>query len=57
MLAQDSLYLWEWQTARIFKEQGKVTEAIRAYENAIATLETIRSDILTASRDVVNLKP
>ncbi|AOY81687.1 CHAT domain-containing protein [Moorena producens JHB] len=52
LLAQDSLYLWEWQTARIFKEQGKVTEAIGAYENAIATLETIRSDILTASRDV-----
>ncbi|NEO23768.1 CHAT domain-containing protein [Moorena sp. SIO4A5] len=52
LLAKDSLYLWEWQTARIFKEQGKVTEAIGAYENAIATLETIRSDILTASRDV-----
>ncbi|HEY9834733.1 MAG TPA: CHAT domain-containing protein [Stenomitos sp.] len=50
--AQDSLYLWEWQVGRIFKAQGKNAEALKAYEQAVATLETIRSDILTANRDL-----
>ena len=50
--AQDSLYVWEWQTGRILKAQGKTTEAISAYEQAINTLEPIRRDILTANRDI-----
>jgi CHAT domain-containing protein len=50
--AKDSLYLWEWQTARLLQAQGKEREAIVAYERAIRTLESIRSDILTANRDV-----
>ena len=50
--AQDSLYLWEWQTGRIFKNQGKIREAIAAYEQAIKTLDSIRRDILTANRDI-----
>ncbi len=50
--AQDSLYLWEWQAGRIFKAQGKISEAISAYEQAIKTLDTIRRDILTANRDI-----
>lgn len=50
--AQDSLYLWEWQTGRIFKAQGKTDEAIPAYSMAMNTLEDIRQDILTANRDI-----
>ncbi|WP_313954528.1 CHAT domain-containing protein [Aulosira sp. FACHB-615] len=50
--AQDSLYLWEWQTGRILKAQGKFDSAISAYEQAIKTLDTIRRDILTANRDI-----
>ena len=50
--ARDSLYLWEWQTARIFQQQGNTSEAIRAYKRAIATLDSIRNDILTANRDI-----
>lgn len=50
--AKDSLYLWEWQTGRILKQQGRIRDAIAAYERAIATLEGIRSDILTANRDL-----
>ncbi len=50
--AQDSLYVWEWQTGRILKAQGKTTEAISAYEQALNTLEPIRRDILTANRDI-----
>ncbi|GAB4173505.1 MAG: hypothetical protein Fur006_02880 [Coleofasciculaceae cyanobacterium] len=52
LLRQDSLYLWEWQVGRLFKAQGKTVEALKAYEQAVATLETIRSDILTANRDL-----
>lgn len=50
--AKDSLYLWEWQTGRILKAQGKIDEAISAYDRAIKTLGDIRGDILTANRDI-----
>ena len=49
---KDSLYLWEWQTGRILLAQDKPGAAIAAYETAIATLESIRDNILTANRDV-----
>lgn len=48
----DSLYLWQWQTGRILKEQGELESAIVAYDKAVATLAQIRSDILTADRDI-----
>ncbi len=50
--AKDSLYLWEWQTGRILAKQGENDKAIAAYKRAIATLESIRSDILSANRDL-----
>lgn len=50
--SKDSLYQWEWQRGRILKAQGKPFEAIAAYEKAVATLESIRSDLLIASRDL-----
>lgn len=50
--AKDSLYLWEWQTGKILLAQGRQEEAINAYETAIATLESIRDDLLTANRDI-----
>ncbi|GAB1545175.1 hypothetical protein NUACC21_78510 [Scytonema sp. NUACC21] len=50
--ARDSLYLWEWQTGRILKAQGKASEALAAYERAYTLLEQIRSDILLAERDL-----
>jgi CHAT domain-containing protein len=52
LLAKDSLYLWEWQAGRIFKALRQEDNAIKAYERAIATLESIRGDILIANRDV-----
>ena len=48
----DSLYLWEWQAARIFEKQNQTSLAIDAYQSAITTLETIRDDLLTANRDL-----
>ena len=50
--AKDSLYRWEWQTGRILKAQGQLNEAIGVYEGAIATLETIRDELLVANRDL-----
>jgi CHAT domain-containing protein/uncharacterized protein HemY len=52
LLAKDSLYLWEWQAGRIFTALRQEDNAIKAYERAIATLESIRGDILIANRDV-----
>lgn len=50
--APDSLYLWQWQTGRLLKTQGKRNEAIDAYEAAIATLEQVRRDILVAEQEL-----
>ena len=50
-VANDSLYLWEWQKGRIIEKQGQKQQAITVYERAYNTLETIRSDILTSNRD------
>lgn len=50
--SRDSLYLWDWQAARIYLQQGKENEALKAYEKAITTLKKIRNDILTANRDL-----
>jgi CHAT domain-containing protein len=57
----DSRYLWEWQTGRILKQQlplqtdpqpERLKAVIAIYEKSVATLETIRSDLLTANRDL-----
>ncbi|MGL5074646.1 MAG: CHAT domain-containing protein, partial [Waterburya sp.] len=40
------------QTGRIFKQQQNKSAAIRAYQQAITTLNSIRQDILTSNRDV-----
>ncbi|MEO0867060.1 MAG: CHAT domain-containing protein, partial [Cyanobacteria bacterium J06642_11] len=50
--AQDSLYLWEWQLGRIYKALDKTDEANQAYDQAVELLEQIRSDILSADRDL-----
>ncbi len=50
--AADSLYRWQWQAGRVFKVTGDRTQAIASYESAIATLQSIRSDILVANKDL-----
>ena len=45
--APESLYLWQWQTGRLFKEQKKIDEAISAYRNAIHTLQSFRLEAYT----------
>ncbi|MBF2029772.1 MAG: CHAT domain-containing protein [Oscillatoriales cyanobacterium C42_A2020_001] len=50
--AADSLYRWQWQSGRLLKATGQLNSAIAAYDQAIATLQTIRSDIIAASKDL-----
>lgn len=50
--AADSLYRWQWQAGRILKATGESQQSIVAYEQAIATLQSIRGDIVAANREL-----
>ncbi|MCL1471852.1 CHAT domain-containing protein [Argonema antarcticum] len=50
--AVDSLYRWQWQAGRILRATGETDKAILYYEQAIASLQSIRSDILAANKDL-----
>jgi hypothetical protein len=43
--ALDGLYRWQWQAARLLERQGEAEQAIAAYRQSIATLETIRPEL------------
>lgn len=45
--ALESLYLWEWQTARILQQQNHLEQALAAYRRALFNLQGIRSDLGT----------
>lgn len=42
--APEAQYRWEWQYANILNDLNRIEEAIAAYENAIETLESVRSE-------------
>jgi CHAT domain-containing protein/lipopolysaccharide biosynthesis regulator YciM len=50
--AADSLYRWQWQIGRLLKASGQTERAIATYEQAIATLQSIRGDIVVANKDL-----
>ncbi len=50
--AADSAYRWQWQAGRLLKAAGKTKDAIAFYEQAIATLQSIRNNLLTANPDL-----
>ena len=45
-------YRWEWQLGRLFNQQGDSQQAIAAYRAAVASLKSVRSDLLTINSDV-----
>jgi CHAT domain-containing protein len=45
-------YYWEWQLGRLLQKQGKIEEAIAAYETAAASLKSVRGDLLTVNTDI-----
>lgn len=50
--AADSLYRWQAQIGRIYKAKGQNEPAITSYKDAIVTLQSIRSDLAAASKDL-----
>lgn len=44
-------YRWQWQLGRIFTARGNTQEAILAYNQAVTTLQSLRSDLVTVDAD------
>ncbi len=51
--APDSLYQWNWQAGRIFKAQGNIKQATAAYENALASLQSVRREYAQAKSELL----
>jgi CHAT domain-containing protein/tetratricopeptide (TPR) repeat protein len=45
-------YLWQWQLGRLLKRQGDISGAIAAYDAAVETLESLRTDLAAVNQDV-----
>lgn len=52
MQSPDIRYRWEWQLGRLWEKQGDRKKAIASYQQAVKTLKSIRSDLLTINSDV-----
>ncbi len=47
--APEALYLWQWQVGRLKWAMGDLEGATEAYKSAVATLRSIRSDMIVGS--------
>ncbi|HBB33691.1 MAG TPA: hypothetical protein DDZ80_19480 [Cyanobacteria bacterium UBA8803] len=52
ILTSDIGYRWQWQLGRLLEQQGDIKGAIEAYEEAVKTLNSVRSDLLTIDSEV-----
>jgi CHAT domain-containing protein len=50
--AWDLAYQWQWQLARIHRNQGQIDRALKDYAVAVETLKYIRGDLLSLNPDV-----
>jgi CHAT domain-containing protein len=50
--ASDITYRWQWQLGRLLKETGNIPGAIAAYTEAVNTLQSLRSDLVSVNPDV-----
>ncbi|BAY21540.1 TPR repeat protein [Calothrix sp. NIES-2100] len=50
--APEIAYRWQWQLGRLFKAQGNIPDAIIAYDASLATLESLRSDLVAVNQNV-----
>ncbi|GAA6616170.1 CHAT domain-containing protein [Scytonema sp. NUACC26] len=50
--ASDIAYRWEWQLGRLLKARENIQGAIAAYDTTVATLESLRSDLVAVNREV-----
>ncbi len=45
-------YHWQWQLGRILKARGDIEGAIAAYQQAVTTLQSLRSDLVAVESDI-----
>ncbi len=50
--ASELSYQWQWQQGRLFKAQGKRQKALQAYKQAITTLKSLRSDLVSINPEI-----
>ena len=50
--APDIAYRWQWQLGRLLKDSGNIKGAIAAYTEAVATLQSLRSDLVAINPDI-----
>lgn len=50
--AANILYRWSWQAGRIYRTLGQNEAAIKAYQQAVASLQLIKSDLATKSEEL-----
>ena len=50
VLALDTLYLWQWQTGRIYHQLQQTNDAIAFYTQAVTNLNRVRDEILSSNR-------
>ncbi len=50
--APDIAYRWQWQLGRLFKVQADIPKAITVYTEAVSTLQSLRSDLVTINPDI-----
>ncbi|NEP12117.1 MAG: CHAT domain-containing protein [Symploca sp. SIO2C1] len=49
--AADIVAPWQWQLGRILKEQDQINQAVAAYSSAVATLQSLRQELVTSNPD------
>ncbi len=50
--APESLYRWQWQSARLLKKTGAPDAALASYRRAVATLQSIRQELTVRSGEL-----
>lgn len=50
--AQDIAYQWQWQLGRLLKVQHQAREATIAYKQAVNTLQSLRSDLVSVNPEI-----
>jgi CHAT domain-containing protein len=50
--ASDISYRWEWLLGRLLKAQGNIEDAIKAYDESVQTLQSLRKDLAGVNREV-----
>ncbi len=50
--APEIAYRWQWQLGKIYHQQGDRVKAIAAYQAAVATLQDLRSDLVSLDREI-----